>query len=147
VVQDIYVKLRALDPAQPVKNEAAFLYRLGSNLMLDRLRQRRRGAARDGAWRTAHATLVQGQEVAEEPAADEALAQRHRYAKMLAAIDELPPQHRQALILHKLEGLNQVDTARALGVSLSSVEKYLRASLKHLAERLGPGQLGGGVES
>lgn len=137
VVQDLYLKLRALDPDAPVQNDLAFLYRLGSNLMLDRLRSRRRAAARDGAWRSARGALIAGEEVADEPPADEALAGRQRFAQMLAALEELPPQTRRIFRLHKLEGLNQAETAAALKVSLSTVEKHLRAALNHLTERLG----------
>jgi RNA polymerase sigma factor (sigma-70 family) len=137
VVQDIYLKLCSLAEDTPVQNEAAFLYRLGSNLMLDRLRKQRRAAARDGAWRTDYGTVFQGQEITEEPPADEAIAGRQRFALMLKALQELPEAHRQAFTLHKLENLTQVETAARLGVSLSSVEKYIRAALKHLVERLG----------
>ena len=136
VVQDIYLKLCALDPDTPVQTEVAFLYRLGANVMLDRLRSQRRAAARDGAWRTDRGVLFKGQEIVDEPPADEALAERQRFARMLAVLDELPAQHRQAFRLHKLEGKNQVETAKAMGVSLSSVEKYLKAALNHLIERL-----------
>ncbi len=137
LVQDIYIKLCALDSSMEVQNETAFLYRLGSNLMLDRLRQQRRTAARDGHWRDINTTLVEGEEVADEPAADEALAGRQRLTLMIMSLDELPPQQRQAFRLHKLEGRSQAETAEALGCSVSSVEKYIRAALKHLVARLG----------
>jgi RNA polymerase sigma-70 factor (ECF subfamily) len=137
VVQDIYLKLCGLAPDAPVQNETAFLYRLGSNLMLDRLRQQRRAAARDGHWRSAGVTLVEGEEIADEPSADEVLIGRERLALMLEALEDLPPQQRQAFRLHKLEGVSQAATAAALGVSLSSVEKYLKAALAHLTARLG----------
>jgi RNA polymerase sigma-70 factor (ECF subfamily) len=137
LVQDIYLKLCALDPGAAVANEAAFLYRLGSNLMLDRLRQQRRAAARDADWRDAGVTVAGGFEVSDDLPADEQVAGRQRLAALLRAIEALPPTHRRAFRLHKLEGMSQVDTAAAMGVSLSSVEKYLRAALKQLAERLG----------
>jgi RNA polymerase sigma-70 factor (ECF subfamily) len=120
-----------------VQNNAAFLYRMGSNLMLDRLRQQHRAAARDGDWRQVEASFIDGEAVADERPADEALAGRQRLALMLAALEELPPAVRQAFRLHKLEGLSQADTAAALGVSRSSIEKYISAALKHLVARLG----------
>lgn len=135
-MQDIYLKLCVLDPETPVQNDVAFLYRLGVNLMLDRLRQQRRGAARDGDWRAARTAVIEGEEVADEPPADDVVAGRQRLALMLAALDELPPQQRQAFRLHKLEALSQAETAQILGVSRSSVEKYIAAALKHLVERL-----------
>ncbi len=136
LVQDIYVKLQLLKADAPVQNEAAFLYRLGSNLMLDKLRQQRRATVRDTDWRDINTTLVEGQEVAEAPTAEEAVAARQRLLQLLAAIEALPEQQRKAFRLHRLEGLSQAETAAALGVSVSSVEKYIRAALKQLTERL-----------
>ena len=130
LVQEIYLKLQGLELDGPVQNEAAFLYRLGSNLMLDRLRQQRRSAARDAHWRVANTTLLDGEEVSEAPAADEAMASRERLALMLKAMRSLPRAQREAFRLHKLEGRSQAETAAALGVSVSSVEKYVRAALR-----------------
>jgi RNA polymerase sigma factor (sigma-70 family) len=126
----------ALDPTTLVQNEPAFLYRLGSNLMLDKLRQQRRAAARDEDWREVSTALVEGEEVADEPAADDALAGRQRLAQMLAALDELPEAQRRAFRLHKLEALSQAEVAERLGVSRSSVEKYIAAALKSLIAKL-----------
>jgi RNA polymerase sigma factor (sigma-70 family) len=75
--------------------------------------------------------------VAEDPPADEALAARQRLVLLLQATEELPATTRQAFRLHKLEGLSQAQTAEALGVSRSSVEKYISAALKHLLSRVG----------
>jgi RNA polymerase sigma-70 factor (ECF subfamily) len=136
-VQDIYVKLSGLDPATPVQNEAAFLYRLGSNLMLDRLRQQRRAAARDGDWRDSQTSVVQGQEVADEPSAEAAVAARQRLALVVAYLDSLPPAQRQAFRMYKIEGSSHAEVAAALGCSVSSVEKYVRAAMKQLVDKLG----------
>src|SRR6516164_3593014 len=50
LVQDLYVRVASLDSDEPVENPSAYLYRLASNLMLDRLRSDRRSGARDSAW-------------------------------------------------------------------------------------------------
>jgi len=115
-----------------VQNESAFLYRLGSNLMLDRLRQQRRSAARDGDWRGINVSLVGGEEVADEPGAEETVTGRQRLAQVIEALKTMPPQHRDAFRMHRLEGMSQAQTAAALGVSVSSVEKYVRAALTHI---------------
>jgi RNA polymerase sigma-70 factor (ECF subfamily) len=137
LVQDLYVKLSTLEPDATVQNSVAFLYRMGSNLMLDRLRQQHRSTVRDSDWRQANASFVDDEAVADESAADDAFAARQRLAQMLAALEELPDHTREAFRLHKLEGLNQADTAAALGVSRSSIEKYISAALKHLVARIG----------
>jgi RNA polymerase sigma-70 factor (ECF subfamily) len=137
LVQDLYVKLSGLDPEVPVQNEAAFLYRLGSNLMLDRLRQQRRAAARDGDWRDSQTSVVHGQEVADEPSPEAAAAARQRLAVVMAYLNSLPPAQRQAFRMYKIEGSSQAEVAAALGCSVSSVEKYVRAAMKQLVDKLG----------
>ncbi len=55
----------------------------------------------------------------------------------MAALDELPPQCRKAFRLHKLDGLSHAETAAAMGISRSAVEKHISAALKFLLARLG----------
>jgi RNA polymerase sigma factor (sigma-70 family) len=135
LVQDIYFKVAA-GVSDEITNPAAFLYRLGSNLMLDRLKQQRRALSRDGGWASARSVSLGGEEVADTPPADEALASRQRLERMLAALEELPPACRRAFRLHKLEGLSHAETAAAMGVSKSTIEKHISAALKLLLKRL-----------
>ena len=55
---------------------------------------------------------------------------------MLAALDELTPACRRAFRLHKLDGLSHAQTAAAMGVSKSTIEKHIGAALKHLLKTL-----------
>ena len=85
LVQDIYLRIAASPPNAEVHNPAAYLYRLGTNLMLDRLRGERRTASREFAWRETHRTVVGQEEVAEDAGADDALAARPQLAAIVAA--------------------------------------------------------------
>lgn len=136
LVQDMYLRLAGVGP-EPIENPAAYLYRLGSNLMLDRLKQQRRALARDQAWRDSSVTLVAGEAASDDPPADEAAAARQRLARLTAALDQLPPQRRRAFTLHKLEGLSHAETAQRMGVSKSAVEKHIIAALQQLTALLG----------
>lgn len=136
LVQDIYLKIAAR-PVEPVDNPAAYLYRLGTNLMLDRIKVQRRAVKRDHEWRGVNIDQVQGQDASAEVPADEALAARQRLAQIIETVNELPPAVRQAFRLHKLEGLNHAETAAAMGVSRSSVEKYIMTSLKRILAKVG----------
>jgi RNA polymerase sigma-70 factor (ECF subfamily) len=137
LVQDIYFKVCAGIDGE-IANPPAFLFRLGSNLMLDRLKQQRRAAARDRDWAETQSISLGGEELADAPPADEALASRQRLERMLAALKDLPPACRRAFQLHKLEGLSHAETAAAMGVSKSTIEKHVSAALKHLLKRLEP---------
>lgn len=136
LVQDIYVRLATVDPGVDVRNAAGYLYRLGSNLMLDRIRGERRTAARDHEWRESHRTLRGPDEVSEDPAADDAVAARQRLAAIVAVLRDLPDQTQRVFRMHKFDGLSHAEVAAALGISRSAVEKHCMAALKRLAERL-----------
>ena len=136
LVQEIYVRLARVDDDAPIDNPAAYLYRLGSNLMLEQMRGQRRSAARDAAWGDAQATTLGPDPVADEVAADTVVAARQRLAAVVAAVRELPARTQEVFRLHKLEGLSHSETAARLGVSRSAVEKHMITVLKHLAVRL-----------
>ncbi len=136
LVQEMYERIVRAAPEEAVANPLAYLYRLGSNLMLDRARYEGRRAARESAWSGAHTTRVGAAEVMDEPPADEAVDARLRLGRLLAAVEAMPPQTRRAFRLHKLQGLSHAETAAAMGVSRSAVEKHVSAALKFLLARL-----------
>lgn len=136
LVQELYLKVCAVEAETEVVNPGALLYRLASNLMLDRMRQERRGALRDDRWYRERGVLTGAQGVSDEPPADEAAASRQRLRRMVEAVETLPPKSRRAFELHKLRGLSQAETAEILGVSVSAVEKLVRTALRRLSEKL-----------
>jgi len=130
LMQELYLKLASLDPPTALDNPSAFLHRAAHNLMLDRLRQEKRGIQRDGAWQEAH-ELQAG-----EPALDDALAARRRLNRLIALVEEMPAKMREAFRLQKLEGMSQAETARAMNISVSAVEKHISAALKLLLRKI-----------
>lgn len=135
LVQDIYVRLSSAAHATDIQNPVGYLYRLGSNLMLDRLRGERRTGAREAAWLDTQRTVMGAQEVADAPDAEAVVAARERLAILLAALEDLTPQTQKVFRMHKFDGLTHPQVAEALGISRSAVEKHVMAALKHLAAR------------
>lgn len=136
LVQDIYVRLAASPLEVEVHNPVSYLYRLGSNLMLDRLRGERRSAARDAAWRDVHRETRGSVDLDEGPDPVVSLAARQRLAQVLDVVRSMSPQTQRVFRLHKLEGLSHAEVARSLGISKSAVEKHMIAVLKRLSEQL-----------
>ncbi len=137
LAQDLYLKLSTMEQIEDIQNPMALLYRMGANLMLDRLRRDKRGAAREDAWLKVERTTLGGEDVVDQPAADQALAGRQRLALLIAGLETLPPRMREAFRLHKLGGLSHAETARTMGISISAVEKHVSGALKALLEKLG----------
>lgn len=136
LVQDIFLKITP-PPTEDIGNPGAYLYRLGTNLMLDRIKQQRRAGRRDADWRDSTTMAAGGQDMADEPPADEVVAARLRLAQIVEVVADMPEPVREAFRLHKLEGLSHAETAKAMGVSRSSVEKYIMASLKRILAKVG----------
>ncbi|ODT85721.1 RNA polymerase sigma factor [Phenylobacterium sp. SCN 70-31] len=137
LVQELYLKLASRDPDVTAENPVALIYRIATNVMLDRARGEARAAARDSAWRiVAHASLGR-EDVVDAAPADEVAASRQRLRQLIEAAADLPPQQRRAFRLHKLEGRSHAETARVMGLSVKSVEKHVSAALKSLTAKLG----------
>ena len=56
--------------------------------------------------------------------------------RMLAAIDSLPEEEREAFDLVKIQGMTQAEAAQVLGVSVMTVNRRLNRSLHSLTEKL-----------
>jgi len=136
LVQDIYVRLSGMEEPGDIQNPMAYLYRLGSNLMLDRMRGERRTATRDSAWLDSQTMRIGAHEISSEPSAETTVAARQRLALLGEALKELSPQTQRVFRMHKFEGLSHPQVAAALGISRSAVEKHMMAALKHLLARL-----------
>jgi RNA polymerase sigma factor (sigma-70 family) len=132
----MYERVLRVPPDEPIASPLAYLYRLGSNLMLDHARYEGRRAARDAAWSGLHAVRLGASDVVDEPPADDVVDAKLRLERLLKAADELAPQPRRAFRLHKLEGRSHAETAAAMGVSRSAVEKHISTALKFLLARL-----------
>ena len=135
-VKDIDIRLSGLEQPGAIQKPMGDLYRLGSNLMLDRLRGERRTANRDGAWLDSQTTRIGIHEISAEPSAEAAVAARQRLALLTEALKELSPQTQRVFRMHKFEGLSHPEVAAAIGISRSAVEKHMMAALKHLLARL-----------
>jgi RNA polymerase sigma-70 factor (ECF subfamily) len=136
LVQDIYVRIVTLERGADVRNATGYLYRLGSNLMLDKIRSERRRAARDHSWRDSHRTLVGADEVSEDPAADDAVAARQRLEAVIAVVRGLPAQTQRVFRMHKFDGQTHAEVALTLGISRSAVEKHCMAALRQFEQHL-----------
>ena len=61
-------------------------------------------------------------------------ARRQSSGRVLAALEQLPPQHRQVLELAYFAGLSQSEVAERLGAPLGTVKSWTRQALLRLSE-------------
>jgi len=136
LLQDLYLKLSAVETGAEVKAPAALLYRMAANLLVDHVRSRQRSSRRSAQWRIETRTAIGGEEIASEPPADEVVVAKERVRQLAEAVAQLPPQMGRAFRLHKLDGLSQAQTAQAMGVSTKMVEQHIQAAIRNLTQRL-----------
>ena len=136
IVQAMYERIASVSSDEPIDNPLAYLYRLGSNLILDDLRQHRRSVARDKAWSDLQGAEVGGVRVADTPYPESAIDAREALRRLLAVVQTLPPQAQRAFTLHKLNGLSHAETAQAMGVSRSAVEKHMSLALRLVVQKM-----------
>ncbi len=136
LVQDLYLRISSLEPGTEVRAPVALLYRMAANLMVDHVRSAQRSSRRSAQWRLDSRTAVGGEDVVDEPAADEVVIGKERVRQLADAVAALPPQMGRAFRLHKLEGLSQAQTAQAMGVSVKMIEQHIQAAIRNLTQRL-----------
>jgi len=137
VVQELWLKLSSAHVG-PVANGRGYLFRMAQNLVLDRLRERKRRERRERKW-TAEETGLgpEGMEVADGARnAEELLLERDEIARIASAIANLPEGARRAFRLHKIDGLSHGEVAERLGISKSGVEKHMAVAMKYLRRAL-----------
>lgn len=114
VAQEAMLRLwkAAPDWQQGEAKVTSWLFRVATNLCIDRQRKRKRQAPLDAA----------GDPASPEPGMAERLADADRAAALQAALDTLPERQRQAVILRHLEGLSNPEIAAVMDIGVEAVE-------------------------
>lgn len=115
---------------------ARISFQIARNLLRDHWRrQQSRGQDIDRPAANDEPAALEG----EAAGPGERFEQQQRLSHLAAALAELPPRRREAFVLHKFDGLSQVEVAERMGISLSMVEKHIASALLHCKRRLGQG--------
>jgi RNA polymerase sigma-70 factor (ECF subfamily) len=127
VAQETFVRVWRQAPKWRF-GEAKFdtwLHRVALNLCYDRLRKRRE------------------QPIAEPPeqidpavGADVEVEMMQTSNEIQAALSELPPRQRDAIVMHHYQELSNIDAAAVLGVSVEALESLLSRGRRALRDRL-----------
>jgi RNA polymerase sigma factor (sigma-70 family) len=136
LTQEVFVRVfRSLASYTPGTFEG-WLHRITTNLFLDMARRRQRirfeGLGQD----------VEGRLQGGDPTPAQAFDDRHLDSDIQAALKDLPPEYRAAVVLCDIEGLSYEEIAATLGVKLGTVRSrihrgraQLRIALDHRRPR------------
>ena len=142
IAQSAYLRVWKYAQTQQIDNLQALIFKTAANLAANEFRARRRMRLLifDNS---PSQNEFQIDEVASQPPTPESSAiAKEEIATFIVALDALPKQARQAFLLSRFEDKTYREIAAILGVSESSVEKYIIAALKALrsAARASNGQ-------
>ena len=130
VLQTVFLRLARQGDAASVTNPSSYLYRAAVNAALDLLRARRERS---------NIALEEVHDAPDRPA--QRPDQVHEAAELREwlrqAIAGLSPRAAEVFALHHLEGLDNREIARALGVSRVSVAVTLHRARRRLQRELG----------
>jgi RNA polymerase sigma factor (sigma-70 family) len=136
VAQETYLRAYMTEQRETIEQPKAFLFRVARNLALTRLSSKSRQIT--FYIEEAGATVV----VETAAGVDEELEAQQCFDLYCDAVATLPDKCRQVFLLRKVHGLSHKDIAERMGLSISSVEKYLRQGIlacqTHLREHEAP---------
>jgi len=132
--QDVWTNvIRARTRYEPKAKFATWLYRIAHNRLVDHYR-----AANPG-----NPVLATASATGEERPADPTLEPERRVhaqrqvARLMALLDSLPSEQREAFVLHEEAGLGIDDIAEAAGVGRETAKSRLRYAVAKLRKGLG----------
>ena len=79
-------------------------------------------------------------ELSDEITPERIVAGRLDVARLVAAIDALPPRTREIFVAHRNEDMSYSAIAAMLGITVSAVEKHIMAALRQLSATLRSGE-------
>jgi RNA polymerase sigma factor (sigma-70 family) len=128
LTQEVFLRMVRRLELEDVENVEAFVFRTAVNLLRDRSRRDKSQSVRKVEFAS---RLTDVDDLSPERVFDS----RQSLTQVIAVLEELDERTRDAFILHRLEGMKHAQIAELLGVSVSSVEKYVIKALTLLSKR------------
>ena len=130
LVQDVFLHLQARAVGGAVDNVERYLFRIAGNVLVSRHRHR---TARGFALTDA---LDEALEPVETIAAERVLIGKQDVARVIAAMQSLPPRTREAFIFHRFGEMTYPAIAKRMGISVSAVGQLIARALEKLTEEV-----------
>lgn len=109
-----------------------WLYRISVNIAIDAQRRQKRNPL--DFRETVDGLLEEQNAVAQDPFSD--VHEKELRERLLAAIDDLTPEHKAVIVLRTIEGLSYKDIGDILGCSEGTVMSRLHYARKKLQQKL-----------
>lgn len=130
VVQETYLRAVASNTSKSIKDPAGYLFRTSRNIALNQ-----------------KARLYHELEVSlpveevdqltvfiDDKPVERDVDRKQRFAELCLAVSELPIQCRRVFVLRKVYGYSQVEIAKELGISVSTVESHMATGMHRVRQ-------------
>ena len=138
-MQDVFYELvEANRLLMPIEHVTTWLFRVARNRIIDLFRRKKPESFSDIAVTNAEDELLNLEDLLPSPdAGPEALYARNLLLDELEiAIEELPPEQREVLVAHELEGRSFKEIAAETGAAVNTLLSRKRYAVLRLRERL-----------
>lgn len=126
LVQDAFVRAMRFFASLRNDNARAWLFTIVRNTWFSRV-SRQQGVPKAIAVDDEHVMLVDG-----ELDPEEQLLRQHAVLRVRTALEQLPPDFREVLVLRELEGLSYKEIATVIGVPIGTVMSRLARARERL---------------
>jgi RNA polymerase sigma factor (sigma-70 family) len=123
VAQEAYLRAYIAERHECIEQPKAFLFRIAKNLALTRLSEKSRQIT--DYIEEAGSTVV----IEAAASIDQEIEAQQCLGLYCEAVAALPEKCRQVFLFRKVHGLSHKEIAQRMGLSISSVEKYLRQGI------------------
>jgi RNA polymerase sigma factor (sigma-70 family) len=130
LAHDTFTRLFSLADQSRIQNVEAYLFQIAASVFADHLRRAR-------TRREAHHIPLDATEpLAEVLGPDRVFEGKEAFARVKAALSELPPKTCEIFLLNRMDGLTYTQIAVRFGVSTSAIEKQMVKALAYLHMRV-----------
>jgi RNA polymerase sigma-70 factor (ECF subfamily) len=128
VVQDTWLRLRERSDPTQWREPRAILFTTAAHLATD---AHRREASSEKLFSQAAVAPVAP---CTRPGPEAQAEITNRLDRLTAALEQLPPDCREAFLLNRVDGLSHAEIAAHLGVSTKTVQRYIERALRACLE-------------
>lgn len=133
IIQETYARIVSLPSLDSIRQPRQYAIQTATSIIIDHVRHSR-VISINSTGDLDHLDVV-----TPEPNPEEHLEFRQEIAEIAKALATLPEKCRETLILRRVEGLSQQETAQRLGISVKTVEKHMARGVLMLMALFGRG--------
>ncbi|QNQ08555.1 RNA polymerase sigma factor [Sphingomonas alpina] len=131
LVQDVFMRLQAVQLNAPIDNVERYLFTIARNVLISRYR---RGKIR---FHSLHEGYEDAPEMADDMSPERIVIGRQEYSRAVEVILNLPPRARAAFLFHRFENMTYQAIAARMGISKESVKELMHRAIVRISQEMG----------